>query len=101
MDAIRYKKKKKTKKKQKKTVISQHGIGVPSLQILLNELFKLMYYAKMKNPVLFRIGTCGGVGITPGTVVITNEGVDEAMNPHFEQVYVTMAFNTILFICHS
>ncbi|XP_011497628.1 PREDICTED: uridine phosphorylase 1-like [Ceratosolen solmsi marchali] len=63
-----------------------HGIGVPSLQILLNELFKLMYYAKMKNPVIFRIGTCGGVGITPGTVVITNEGVDEEINPYFVQV---------------
>lgn len=61
-------------------------MGVPSLQILLHEVIKLMYHAKCKNPIFFRIGTCGGIGIEPGSVVITEEAVDEMLNTHFEQV---------------
>ena len=64
----------------------QHGIGVPSLQILLHEIIKLMYYAKVRNPVFFRIGTSGGIGVKPGTVVISNGAVDEMINPYFVQV---------------
>ncbi|KAJ8683252.1 hypothetical protein QAD02_019044 [Eretmocerus hayati] len=65
-----------------------HGIGVPSLQILMHELIKLMYYAKVKDPVFFRIGTSGGIGIEPGTVVISEGAVDEMINPYYEQVVV-------------
>ncbi|XP_070494165.1 uridine phosphorylase 1 isoform X1 [Chironomus tepperi] len=53
-----------------------HGMGVPSLGILLHEIIKLMYHAKCKDPVFIRIGTCGGIGIEGGTVIVSNEGVD-------------------------
>ncbi|OXU27233.1 hypothetical protein TSAR_011415 [Trichomalopsis sarcophagae] len=62
-----------------------HGIGVPSLQILLHEIIKLMHYAKVKDPVFFRIGTSGGIGIEPGSVVISEGAVDEMINPYHEQ----------------
>lgn len=39
-----------------------HGMGCPSLSILLNELIKLIHYAECKDVTFFRIGTCGGVG---------------------------------------
>ncbi|XP_033214236.1 uridine phosphorylase 1-like isoform X2 [Belonocnema kinseyi] len=61
-----------------------HGIGVPSLSILLVEIIKLLYHAKAKNPVIFRIGSSGGIDVEPGTVVITNGAVDELMRPFFE-----------------
>lgn len=54
--------------------------------ILLHEIIKLMYHAKVKDPVFFRIGTCGGVGVEGGTVVISEEAVDEMLNPYYEQV---------------
>ena len=41
-------------------------MGIPSVSILLHEVIKLMYHAKAKDPVFFRIGTCGGVGIDGG-----------------------------------
>ena len=69
-----------------KAPVFQHGIGVSSLQILLHEAIKLMYYAKVKNPVFFRIGTSGGIGINPGTVVVSNGAVDEMVMPYHEQV---------------
>lgn len=53
-----------------------HGMGVPSLGILLHEMIKLMYHAKCKDPIFIRIGTCGGIGVEGGTVVITDDAVD-------------------------
>ncbi|XP_014220668.1 uridine phosphorylase 1 isoform X1 [Trichogramma pretiosum] len=62
-----------------------HGMGIPSIGILLHEIIKLMYHAKVKDPIFFRIGTCGGIGIEGGTVVISEEAVDEMLNPYHEQ----------------
>ncbi|XP_063534147.1 uridine phosphorylase 1 [Cydia strobilella] len=56
-----------------------HGMGIPSVGILLHEVIKLMYHAKVRDPVFFRIGTCGGVGYEGGTVVISDEAVDGAL----------------------
>lgn len=51
-------------------------MGTPSLGILLHEILKLMYHARCKDPIFIRIGTCGGIGVEGGTVVITEEAVD-------------------------
>lgn len=59
---------------------------MPSMGILLHELIKLMFHAKVKDPVFIRLGTCGGIGIEPGTVVISQESVDGMLNPYLEQV---------------
>lgn len=71
-------------------------MGVPSISILLHEIIKLMYHAKVKDPIFFRIGTCGGVGIEGGTVVISEEAVDGMMNSHYEVVSFVHYFNIIL-----
>lgn len=63
-----------------------HGMGVPSISIMLHELIKLLHHARCRDVVLFRIGTSGGVGLAPGTVVITDKAVDYAFRPQFEQV---------------
>lgn len=65
-------------------------MGVPSVSILLHEVIKLMYHAKVKDPIFFRIGTCGGIGIEPGSIVITQEAVDELMKPFYEVVSLTI-----------
>ncbi|XP_018573889.1 uridine phosphorylase 1 isoform X2 [Anoplophora glabripennis] len=57
-----------------------HGMGVPSIGILLHEIIKLMYHAKCRDPVFFRIGTCGGIGLEGGTVVISDDAVDGMLN---------------------
>ena len=55
-----------------------HGMGAPSISILLHELYKLLFvHAKAKEVEFVRIGTSGGIGVEPGTVVITTESVDE------------------------
>ncbi|XP_043478753.1 uridine phosphorylase 1-like isoform X1 [Leptopilina heterotoma] len=61
-----------------------HGMGIPSVGILLHEIIKLMYHARVKDPVFFRLGTCGGIGLEPGTVVVSEEVVDGMMNPYLE-----------------
>ena len=37
-------------------------MGVPSISILLHELIKLLKYANARDPIIIRIGTCGGLG---------------------------------------
>ncbi|XP_017782199.1 PREDICTED: uridine phosphorylase 1 isoform X2 [Nicrophorus vespilloides] len=61
-----------------------HGMGVPSISILLHEMIKLMYHAKAKDPVFIRIGTCGGVGVDGGTVVISDGAYDPLLNNYYE-----------------
>ncbi|XP_066147459.1 uridine phosphorylase 1 isoform X2 [Euwallacea fornicatus] len=60
-----------------------HGMGVPSIGILLHEMIKLMYHAKCRDPIFFRIGTCGGLGLEPGTVVISDQAVDGLGNHYY------------------
>ncbi|XP_059150240.1 uridine phosphorylase 1-like isoform X2 [Physella acuta] len=40
-----------------------HGIGNPSLSVMLHEVFKLLHKAKCHDVTLIRIGTCGGIGL--------------------------------------
>lgn len=43
----------------------QHGMGIPSISIMLHELIKLLYHAKCSDITIIRIGTSGGIGISP------------------------------------
>ncbi|XP_063600974.1 uridine phosphorylase 1-like isoform X2 [Penaeus indicus] len=61
-----------------------HGMGIPSVGILLHEVIKLMYHAKCKDPIFFRLGTCGGIGIEGGNLVISESAVDGLMQPFLE-----------------
>lgn len=61
-------------------------MGVPSVGILLHEMIKLMYHAKCKDPVFIRIGTCGGIGIEGGTVVVSDDAVDSLLKNTYEMV---------------
>lgn len=63
-----------------------HGIGCPSMSILLHELIKLIHYAKCKDVTFFRLGTSGGVGVSPGTLIVTNEAVDGMFRPEYRQI---------------
>ncbi|XP_073817980.1 uridine phosphorylase 2 [Musca autumnalis] len=50
-----------------------HGVGMSTMSVLLHELLKLVHYAQCKDPVFIRLGTSGGVGVNPGTVVVSKE----------------------------
>lgn len=49
-----------------------HGMGTPSLSIMIVELIKLLYYARATDVAVFRLGTSGGLGMPPGTVLISS-----------------------------
>ncbi|XP_062255634.1 uridine phosphorylase 1 isoform X2 [Platichthys flesus] len=63
-----------------------HGMGIPSIAIMLHELIKLLHHAHCTDVTIMRIGTSGGIGIEPGTVVVTNQSVDGTFLPRFEQM---------------
>lgn len=73
-------------------------MGVPSLGILLHEIIKLMYHAKCKDPTFIRIGTCGGVGIEGGTVVISDDAVDGLLRSTYEIVSMLSAMTRIIIV---
>lgn len=75
--------------------VPQHGMGIPSIGILLHEVIKLMYHAHVRDPVFFRIGTCGGIGLECGTVVISEEAVDGMLQPYLELVTIQHVIKTI------
>ncbi|KAL5281305.1 UPP1 family protein [Megaselia abdita] len=63
-----------------------HGMGMPSMSILLHEMIKLVTYAKCKDPIFIRMGTSGGLGIKPGTVVVTDNAFNESLENHYDFV---------------
>jgi len=66
-------------------LFANHGIGCSSLSVLLNEVMKLLFHASCANVTFFRLGTCGGIGIKAGTVVITEEALDGMKRPEYSQ----------------
>ncbi|XP_030065340.1 uridine phosphorylase 1 [Microcaecilia unicolor] len=63
-----------------------HGMGIPSISIMLHELIKLLYHSKCSDVTIIRIGTSGGIGLDSGSVVITSQAVDASFKPQFEQI---------------
>ena len=56
------------------------------MSVILHELLKLVHYAKCHNPIFIRIGTSGGVGVEPGTVIITNDAYNGYLRNEHEIV---------------
>jgi len=67
-------------------LIANHGMGQPTTFILLHEIAKLLSYAGCEDVKLFRLGTCGGVGVEPGTVIITDQCYSAFLEPFYTQV---------------
>lgn len=63
-----------------------HGMGFGSLNIALHEVAKLLRYAGAKDFSFIRMGTSGGLGAEPGTVIITKEAYDATCEPGYEVV---------------
>lgn len=63
-----------------------HGMGVSSCNIVLHELIKLMYHAGVKNPLFFRLGTCGGIGVEPGSIIVSTEALNGELQPFHRMV---------------
>nr|CAB3267524.1 uridine phosphorylase 2 [Phallusia mammillata] len=66
--------------------IVNHGIGNPSLSVVLNEMLKLIHHAGCTDVSFFRIGTSGGLGMKPGTVIITKQAYNGLLENCYRQV---------------
>lgn len=67
-------------------VSASHGIGMPSMLVLLHELAKLLHYAGAKDVAFIRIGTSGGIGSEPGTIIMSTSGVMGTLEPVWESI---------------
>lgn len=65
-----------------------HGMGMPSASIAVQELMRLVYFLKrgdleaMDRIFWVRVGTSGGVGLAPGTIVVTTESLMADLKPY-------------------
>lgn len=67
-------------------LLFQHGIGIPSMTVVLEEVLKMLAYAKAKDPIFFRLGTSGGMGIPAGSVVISSWGMNGTLEKSYDLV---------------
>lgn len=63
-----------------------HGMGMPSMTIFLHEVTKLLEHAGATDYKYIRIGTSGGVGVEPGTVIVAEAGVNGKLKAEHEAV---------------
>ncbi|KAH6930308.1 hypothetical protein HPB50_012613 [Hyalomma asiaticum] len=62
-----------------------HGMGSPSLSIVMHELLKLLHYSHCTpDVVMLRLGTCGGIGVSPGSVVISTAVLNGLLQEELE-----------------
>ncbi|KAL1481906.1 hypothetical protein MTO96_015222 [Rhipicephalus appendiculatus] len=62
-----------------------HGMGSPSLSIVMHELLKLLHYSHCTSDVvMLRLGTCGGIGVPPGSVVVSTAVMNGLLQEELE-----------------
>lgn len=62
-------------------LIASHGIGLGSIDCLLNDIHNLLTVANTPSYALIRLGSSGGVGVAPGTLVVTRDALNAALRP--------------------
>ncbi|GMR54434.1 hypothetical protein PMAYCL1PPCAC_24629, partial [Pristionchus mayeri] len=62
-----------------------HGMGTPSLSIMLIETLKLLHHARATDVIFVRMGTSGGVGVSPGSVIISSGALNGELNEEYVQ----------------
>lgn len=66
-------------------IVVSHGMGMPSISILLNELAQIMEISGIKDTVKWiRLGTCGGLGVEPGSMIISSGSVNGELLPVYK-----------------
>jgi uridine phosphorylase len=62
-----------------------HGMGSGSASIAFHEILKLLDYSGVQREKLsvIRIGTCGGIGVSPGTICLSENVLTETLDDHF------------------
>jgi uridine phosphorylase len=66
-------------------LVCSHGMGGPSISILLNEVAKLLKYAQA-DAYWIRMGTCGGLDVAPGGLIISSESLNGALEPYHQTI---------------
>ena len=60
-----------------------HGMGNVTIDALLHAITKLLHFAGNENVEYVRVGTSGGIGVQPGTVVITKNAYMPNLKPYY------------------
>lgn len=57
-------------------LVASHGIGLGSVDCLLQDVHHLLLASGAKGWVLLRLGSSGGLGVPPGTLVVTRTALN-------------------------
>lgn len=61
-----------------------HGMGNTTIDTVLHTLTKILHYSGNNQIEYIRVGTSGGIGIKPGTVVISKQSFMPDLSPFYE-----------------
>lgn len=66
-------------------LLFNHGMGSGSASIAFHEVLKLLEYAGVQRESIafIRIGTCGGIGVTPGSLCLSEGVLTETLEENF------------------
>ncbi len=64
-------------------LLVSHGMGNTSIVTLLHSLSKLLYYADSRDAKYIRVGTSGGIGVQPGSIILTDTAFMPNLIPGF------------------
>eukprot|EP00177_Eucheuma_denticulatum_P000425 GFKZ01000732.1.p1 GENE.GFKZ01000732.1~~GFKZ01000732.1.p1 ORF type:complete len:283 (+),score=16.56 GFKZ01000732.1:1898-2746(+) len=64
-------------------LVASHGIGVASLDVLLHELHTLLQGVGARDWSLIRVGSCGGIGIEAGSVIVSEKVLNGGWEPQW------------------
>ena len=68
-----------------------HGMGIGSASIMMNEILKLVHYCNLTNVKIIRMGSSGGLGVKPGTIIITDQAYDPLLQPFYTLIKVLVS----------
>ncbi|KAI0560963.1 uridine phosphorylase 2 [Gracilaria domingensis] len=62
-------------------LVAAHGIGIGSIDVLLHEIYVALKAAQASDWCFIRTGSCGGLGVPPGTLVVTRRPLGGDLTP--------------------
>lgn len=68
------------------SIIISIGVGMPSLLICINEITKLLVHLKKYDVTFFKVGSCGGLGVNDGDIIVSHTILNAKLESYFDSI---------------
>lgn len=64
-----------------RVLVASHGIGLGSIDCLLQDIYHMLLASGVTDWLFLRVGSSGGVGVPPGTIVVSRRALNSNLQP--------------------